>query len=264
MISILQFVLHSTILRFVVADVPFSYNAEDSSLKALDTSTIIESSASKAFDIKNFLDLNNYIVVPETKSVIVHSSKLDTTARAGATIFNSVSNTAENRNKWYELKQGKMRSELGPKIPISNCLSNEFGDGGKLVGTISTSWGHTALLDVGWGLYFPFLTLGALNLAALATNVVTISGFYECLIPQNTTGQILMQRYTQIITEGQCRELEVVEGRSWTTGFRKRPLDVQKGKWTTADEARINMVDHAPVYTCVTDPSQLMCPGMPL
>lgn len=247
----------------VLGSIPFSYQVQSSYLQALDTANVIRSTASESLDTENFLNFNNYIVIPETKSVIVHSSKLDTASRVGASVFESVSNTKENRNKWYEIKQGNIRRELGPKVPLSSCLSNEFGDGGSLVGGISTTWGAVALFDVNWGLSLPFLISGELSSGLSATNFVSATGTYQCQIPQNKTGQILMQRYTQIITNGQFRELKVVEGRSWKSGFRLLPLEVEEGEWTTMPTAMIHLVDSAPIFTCVTDPEELMCPEVP-
>lgn len=248
----------------VLGSIPFSYQVQQSYLQALDTANVIRSTASESRDTENFLNFNNYVVIPETKSVIVHSSKLDTASRVGASVFESVSNTNENRNKWYEIKQGNILHELGPKVPLSNCLSNQFGDGGSLVGSISTTWGAVALFDINWGLSLPFLISGELSSGLSATNFVSATGTYQCQIPQNKTGQILMQRYTQIITNGQYRELKVVEGRSWKSGFRLLPLEVEEGEWTTMPTAMINLVDFAPIFTCVTDPEELMCPKVPL
>lgn len=264
MLFTLQSLVVFQLVGRVVGSIPFSYQVQTSYLQALDISNIIQSTAAESLDTNNFLNFNNYIVVPETKSVIVHSSKLDTASRAGASVFKSVSNTNENRNKWYELKQGNILRELGPKMPLSNCLNNEFGDGGKLVGGISTTWGAVALFDINWGLSLPFLISAELNSGFSATSFVSATGTYLCLIPQNKMGQILMQRYTQTITNGQFRELKVVEGRSWKSGFRLLPMEVEEGDWTTMPTAMIHVADSAPIFTCVTDPEELMCPGIPL
>lgn len=235
-------------------------NVKMTAKPALDRTSLVKvDSYEDALLLKNFKSRDNIIFCEETGTLIMHSSKLDTSARTGGTIFSGTSNTKENKVNWYEFKGGDHTTVPGPRLPLTGCLNNQHGDGGSISGSFSKNFGKTSSLDLSYGIDFGGNFQGSLDYALSVGTSISVSASYSCTIPGKTTGQMFISPFFVEIDNGQYRVLKVKKRRSWKKPLVKKPKDVEVGGWKAANKVRVSSLGTKPIFSCVTDPRYLAC-----
>ena len=218
--------------------------------------TLVETIESSSDLLSEMLgDVNNLIIVTTSKSVIINKLKLNSARRVGGDDIVTLTQEEEKEvaKVWIEVKATQSRLIEGKIIPVTGCLSNEFGDGGVLSGGVTKTFGKTATLDLPMafeliGYILPLQPV--LDYKLEAASMVSVSFNYNCAVPRGKVGQIFLQPFEVEFLEVQLRELRL-EGRS------KR---IVRGEWEDVEEdVRIPSIREKPRIMCITEKEKLEC-----
>ncbi|ABN65798.2 predicted protein [Scheffersomyces stipitis CBS 6054] len=229
--------------------------------KALDSNKIIRiPSLDEDTDLSYFDNIDNVIVIEDTGTLVVNKHKLNTAERTGGNMFAFFPDFKPDKTTWYEFKPGKSDTVLGPRLPLSGCLNSNFGDGGSLGGSISTTFGKTATLDFPWVWDLAGMVSVNLDWSPEVVSSVSYSGSYSCNIGKGETGQVFIQPFFIEVGNPQSRTIKINRGRTFTSPFSKKPTHLEIGEWGhLGKKIRLNSPFAMPIFTCTTDPRYLAC-----
>ncbi|KAI5961387.1 uncharacterized protein KGF55_004010 [Candida pseudojiufengensis] len=125
--------------------------------------------------ISNFTNINKIFKLPNNK-IIIHSTKL------------SSATTPLFKNKWLLLKSSTPTTKP-INFPITQCLNNQYGDGGSIdiQSTIITQFINTVDLSLGLNVIFYYESIIQ---SWELTQSITWRNLYTCNVPDGLIGQI--------------------------------------------------------------------------
>lgn len=229
-------------------------------ISSLDRVQIIHVENIKSITMNMFAKHDNVIMVKETNSSIMHQSTLDTASRISGTPFRTQLNDSKlQKNTWYEFKTIGSTQYLGPKRPLTGCLSNSKGDGGSLSSSFSKTFGKSSFFDLSYGYALLTSFSVAVGYSFTIESYYTVSGSYSCTVPANTTGQVFIQPYYLEYQDPQIRKVNIIEGRVWPNPFTLSPHSAVYDEWESIDSLVVLSPESRPIFTCVTEESLLAC-----
>ncbi|KAK6455618.1 uncharacterized protein RJT20DRAFT_48533 [Scheffersomyces xylosifermentans] len=231
--------------------------------KALDTTNVIEvSEINEDSDLSLFEDIETVIRCTSTGTIVVNKQKLNSAERTGGNMFAFLPENKQDKHTWIEFRQSGTETVLGPRVPLSACLSNRFGDGGSLAGTFSTTFGKTLTLDFPLGYEFGSRFSAFIDWSPEVKSSLTISATYSCDVPKGKRGQMFLQPYFVEVGNPETRTIIIKKGRSIKNPFKKKPQHLSIGDWEHYGKSiRLNSPFLKPIFTCVTEDELLMCNG---
>lgn len=227
--------------------------------RLLDRTNFIKKATLADIRVDELVNEDNIFLIEKSKSWIVHRKKLNTAARMSGSQDLFLADGHElTSDKWIEVQSNQSLEVLGPRIPVTGCLNNEFGDGGTLEGLFSKTFGKTATFDLPYAFSFNDRFKGNLDSALGVGPSITIQSSYVCTISANQTGQVFLQPYFTEVDDATFRFLTIKQRDVVRPHFRDTRY-ILTGEWKTVPSFTILSLNSKPIITCVTDNDMIQC-----
>ncbi|EGW32374.1 uncharacterized protein SPAPADRAFT_66995 [Spathaspora passalidarum NRRL Y-27907] len=224
---------------------------------------VIEVDSFANLNIADFKNIDNVFKIKGDPlgTTIVNKRRMNMLERFGGNEFkmNDLRDHIENEDdEWIEIKSFEEPIvSVGPRLPLTNCLNQRYGDGGSLEFGLGTAFLLVETVDsdrvVNLIVYYhKFKEKFELQWA------VAVTLGYGCNVPKGKVGQMFITPYMAQFSDVQTRTIKIVTTRGW---FRKKKRKFKIGKWKVENPVSLFDIRKSPIIQCVTDESLLDCHG---
>lgn len=243
--------------QLLVKDVKFSH------IDFLDKNDVIvtEMEDPREIDENIYDNINNIIIFQNSSSVVLHSSKLNSASKGFGIpleIFLGNNEIDSLEQTWYQFAKADYETQFTEFIPLTGCLNNEYGDGGTLGGTFSTSVGKVGTIDLAAGFSTTYIK-ETFDYSWAVGSTSQITGSYTCNIGANSTGQMFIRFSYLLLKDCKMRKISIKKTRALNS-YMILSNKLRFSEWETPSE-EIKLLDYnsSPSFLCVTDDDYLEC-----